>query len=436
MAYSGSQQRSYNKGSSAGASSIDVMGAGPAGEEQLSPFYYYKRALIDLVDEQYFMPLADVRAMPKHMGKTIKQYHYLPLLDDRNINDQGIDAAGAVIDSSKWSGWDKDGTLVKNDYATETAAKAGVGVVSVKQNSGNLQGSSKDVGTVRGNFPSLSETGGRKNRVGYSRKTIEATIHKMGFFDEYTQESLDFDSDSELEMHTTRESLRGANKLTEAALQIDLLEGSDTIYPSTATSKATIAAGMKLTYKLLKRMEIQLNQAKAPTKTTIISGSRMIDTRVVGTCRVLYIGSEIQVDVENIINEDLKTALGAGGLSQGAFVPVEQYAAAGNLLNGEIGKIGNFRIVVVPEMLHYSGAGAAGVDLYPALVVSSGSFTSIGFQTNGKAVKFTIYHKRPGEGMVTRDDPFGETGLHSIKWYYGTMILRKEWLLKTLVADK
>lgn len=27
--------------------------------------------------------------MPKNMGKSISVYHYIPLLDDRNVNDQG-----------------------------------------------------------------------------------------------------------------------------------------------------------------------------------------------------------------------------------------------------------------------------------------------------------------------------------------------------------
>jgi N4-gp56 family major capsid protein len=62
------------------------------------------------------------------------------------------------------------------------------------------------------------------------------------------------------------------------------------------------------------------------------------------------------------------------------------------------------------------------------LVVGSGSFTTIGFQTDGKSVKFKMFHKKPGEGVADRNDPYGETGFHSIKWYYGTMILRPEWI--------
>ena len=42
--------------------------------------YYFKKALIAVRDQMYFMPLADVRAMPKHMGKKIKQDVYLSLI--------------------------------------------------------------------------------------------------------------------------------------------------------------------------------------------------------------------------------------------------------------------------------------------------------------------------------------------------------------------
>ena len=93
---------------------------------QLNTYYYDKKALIDVVKEQYFQQLADTTSMPKHYGKTIKKYHYLPLLDDRNINDQGIDATGAYISD------------------------------------GNLWGSSKDVGSIASKLPTLTEHGGRQ----------------------------------------------------------------------------------------------------------------------------------------------------------------------------------------------------------------------------------------------------------------------------------
>ena len=48
------------------------------------------------------------------------------------------------------------------------------------------------------------------------------------------------------------------------------------------------------------------------------------------------------------------------------------------------------------------------------------------FQTDGKTVKFKIITKVPGEKTADRNDPYGETGFSSIKWYYGALILRPE----------
>jgi len=71
--------------------------------------FYEKKAIIAVRDKQYFSPLANVKAMPKNMGKKIKQDVYVPLLDDRNVNDQGIDAAGLIITGAKWDAFEANG---------------------------------------------------------------------------------------------------------------------------------------------------------------------------------------------------------------------------------------------------------------------------------------------------------------------------------------
>lgn len=372
----------------------DPKGGIPSGvgAQQLT-HYYQKQALIEARKEQYFSQLADVTSMPKNMGKTIRRYHYLPLLDDANINDQGIDATGVVIAN------------------------------------GNLYGSSKDIGTIPGKLPVLSETGGRVNRVGFKRKEIEGSFEKFGFFDEYTQESLDFDSDAELMQHINREMINGANEITEDALQIDLINAAGVIrYAGNATSNLTVGADDVVTYGDIMRLSIDLDNNRCPKKTTVITGTRMVDTRVVPACRVMYIGSELLPTLKAM--KDLH--------NEPAFIPVEKYAAAGTVLNGEAGSIDAFRVIVVPEMLKWAGAGADALlvathyetnnafDVFPMLVVGDQSFTTIGFQTDGKTVKFKIFHKAPGEATADRNDPYGETGFMSIKWYYGFMVLRPE----------
>jgi N4-gp56 family major capsid protein len=433
----------YNSPSSQASGTASAIGP------QAITDYYFKKALIAVRDHQYFMPLADVRAMPKHMGKKIKQDVYVPMIDALNTGAQGIDGAEAVLVAGTWSAWNAAGTLLAADKADEAAAIATSGAVDVAENDQNLYGSSKDTGAIQNKIPLLRENGGRVNRVGFTRTQVEGELLKRGFFTEYTQESMDFDSDSELLSHIVEEALVGANEITEAELQADLITtatSSGTAYfcssaPGTdALAGSTVAAGATRTalklavdevvvYNDLMNLSIALDDNKTPKQTKVISGSRMIDTRTVNGGRVMYIGSELIPTVRKM------TDISGSGVGSG-FISVEKYADATNTLMGEIGSVDQFRIVVVPEMQHDRKGGAAssdtagtgknGADIYPMLVVGDGAFTTIGFQTDGKSVKFTVNHKKPGKEIASLDDPYGEVGFYSIKWYYGFMALRPE----------
>ena len=382
-----------------------------AGSDQMNTFFWLKKALIESRKEQFFMPLSSTINMPKHYGKTIKVFEYVPLLDDRNVNDQGIDATGATIAD------------------------------------GNLYGSSKDIGTITNKLPTLTENGGRVNRVGFTRLTREGSIHKFGFFTEFTQEALDFDSDDGLKEHLSRELLSGAVQLTEAVLQRDLLAAAGTVlFAGAATSNAEVTGEVVpevvgvspeipasvVTYQNLMRLDQILNDNRTPKQTKIIVGSRMIDTKTIPSGRVMFIGSELVPLVRGMT--DL--------FGNEAFIPIQQYGDAGTIMNGEIGSVDAFRIIVVPEMLHWAAAGDDVVDnpgyrtsmdgtdekydIYPMLVVGDDSFVTIGFQTDGKTVKFSVMTKMPGRETADRNDPYGETGFSSIKWYYGILVKRPE----------
>lgn len=372
-----------------------------AGSDQMNTFFWLKKAIIESRKEQYFMPLASVTNMPKHYGKTIKVFEYVPLLDDRNINDQGIDANGATIVN------------------------------------GNLYGSSRDIGNITAKLPVLTENGGRVNRVGFTRLQREGSIHKFGFFTEFTQESLDFDSDDGLKDHLSRELMNGAVQLTEAVLQKDLLAAAGTVlFAGAAIADGEItgegATPSIVSYRNLMRLDQILTDNRTPTQTRVITGSRLIDTKVIGATRVMYVGSELVPLLKGM--KDL--------FENKAFIEIQHYADGGNLLNGEVGSIDKFRIIQVPEMLHWAGAGAAvgtnpgyrsstvggteKYDVFPMLVVGDDSFTTIGFQTDGKSVKFSVMTKMPGRETADRNDPFGETGFSSIKWYYGILVKRPE----------
>jgi N4-gp56 family major capsid protein len=499
---------------------------------QINIFHFYKKALVEAAKESYFSQMADVRSMPKNMGKTIKQYQYLPILDDRNMNSQGIDANGALASAvastsgvkatsfikvvlpenagagnqydsvakyfrgdavwdTDWAttaaaalatakasarGWlisqgvvDADGATSDTTYAELVATYASAGAdgsfkaatglavtagyevyeyrSALATNYGNFYASSKDVGAISGKIPPLSETGGRVNRVGMKRIELEGTIDKFGFFTEYTQDSMDFDTDSELMMHLTQEVVKAANEMTEDQIQIDLLNAAGVVrYTGAATSTASLqgnditspfAVGNTndaLTYDDLVKLGIELDNNRCPKNTTVISGSRMVDTKVVNAARYIYIGSELLPTIMRLTDYH----------GNKAFIPVAQYASAGTVARGEVGAVDNFRFIVVPEMMHWAAAGAAVTvgegtvykfsgdasgnpkfDVFPMLVVGEGSFTTIGFQTDGKSVKFQTKHVKPGDNHTT-DDPYGETGFYSIKWWYGFLPLRPE----------
>lgn len=452
-------------------------GAASSVGKQYNTSFWDRKSLIDAAEEMYFSPLADVKSMPKHYGKELKVYYYVPLLDDRNISDQGLDAAGAsvvagaeqavfrmasfvlssagaattlvaaidAIEAGVASAVADMVTLTKTtlDWSTQAlvdaVVAAGEGYATKVVVSGNLYGSSKDVGTIAAKMPGLSEDSGRVNRVGFTRIERKGEIAEYGFFTEFTEDSFTFDTDSELYGHMSREMVAGANEINEDLLQIDLLSAADVkVYPGTATADREMSGAVDdrhvIKLRDLKRMSITLDDNRTPKKTTIIKGSRMTDTRVISASRVMYIGSDLQLSITEMVDT----------LGKAAFVPVEKYADAGNLMNGEIGAIpsANLRIVVVPNMMKWEGAGAdattnAGYaetnghfDVFPMLVVGDSAFATIGLQAGagGKATKqkFKIIVKKPSKENADRNDPYGKLGFSSISFWYGFIALRTE----------
>lgn len=385
---------SYTGYDGEGKSSIDYK----SNADQMNTFYWLRKSLTDARKESYFTPLADTIGMPKHYGKKIKLYHYIPLLDDRNVNDQGIDAKGA-----KYTG-------------------------------GNLYGSSRDIGTIKAKLPVVGENGGRVNRVGFSRVELEGTFSKFGVFYEWSRESFEFDSDSELRGHLSRELMNGMVQMQEAMLQIDLLTSAGVqVYPGSATKMTEVTGegtgATIIDYETLRRADQILDENRCPRNTKYVTGTRNVDTKTIPAARIAYCSSAVTPLLEDMTDK----------FGNKAFVPVQQYAAATTVLNGEIGSIGHFRFIQVPEMLAWEGKGKAVTtnpgyrekdskyNVYPILIVGSESFNTIGYNMeNAKSGKFSIITKVPGRDTASKDDPYGETGFSSLKFYYGFLPKRTE----------
>lgn len=357
------------------------------GANQIVTSAYERKALVEAVQESYFGQLADVKNMPKNSGTAIKQYRYIPVIDDRNVNEMGLDAKG------------------------------------VKYANGNLYGSTTDIGKITDKFPVLGELGGRVNRVGMTRIELVSNLAKFGMFYEYSADLERFDTDEEILTHLNRELMNASVKVYEDKLQLDLLLNAGlTKFTGTATTVDQLGAGMELKYDDLVKLGIDLDKNRTPKQTKIITGTRNIDTKTIPDCRVAYCGSELIPTLEAMKDYH----------NNPAFIPAHQYASGTTLLKGEVGRIAGFRIVVVPHMMKWAGKGATVTDqtyhktndkydVLPFLVVGDEAFTTIGFQTDGKSQKYHTIYRKAGEENASHSDPYGETGFSSIKWWYGFM---------------
>lgn len=249
---------------------------------------------------------------------------------------------------------------------------------------------------------------------------------------------IDFDTDAELLTWVHTQMVETASRNTEDMIQIDLLNAAGIVkYAGTALSNATMDETSLVKYTDLARLAVDLDNTRTPKNTKIIVGSTKLDTRTINAARVMFIGSALI--------EPLRKMKDYHG--DAAFISVEKYSDAGTILRGEHGVVDQFRIVVVPEMMQWSGAGKdvgedstvyttdGKVDIFPMLVVGSEAFTTIGFNTSGKNTKFEIIHKRPNAENANHMDPYGKRGFMSIQWWYGFMVQRPEriGLIKTAV---
>lgn len=367
------------------------------GLQQGETIFYTKKIIEPVLKKRKFSLLADTIAMPKHAGKKIRAKIEIPVLDDRNLNDQGIDARGVQI------------------------------------RNGNFYGSSKDVGRVLGALPILTEEGGRVNRFGFTRAETEGTFNKFGIFFEYSNELEMFDSDPQLVSRMYEQAIETASQITEDNLQADLLHGAGTVvYSGNAISDETMNETSIITFKTLKTLSNALYMNKTPRRTKLITGSGNYDTKVASAHYTLFVGMELLRVLESLKDDH----------GERAFIPVEKYAAGlgGKLMEDEQGIIAGFRVVLVDNMLGWYGAGADAdpqfglatqngkYNIYPALVIGEDAFTCISFDgSNGVNNKFKIHHQRPESPQAYNAiDPYGEIGFVSIKWWYGIMFKRPE----------
>ena len=376
--------------------------------------------------EIVFEQLCDSRTMPLNMGKTLKVHKTLYILDDANITDQGLDSTG---------------------------------VAQAPNANGNLYGSSRSVVDVTNGLPLLTEGAGRVNRVGVTRIAKEGTLTRMGAFLEYTDEVEKF-SDAKMEVQYYEKMGELAAELYDDYLQKELLGACGIeVYGGEAVSllevtgtDATNLVASDLDYETILNVEDTLEANYAKMSTSIIDGSRNIDTVTVNASYFAYCGRDT-VRTLNGLQDDF---------SQKAFVPARMYAAAGNLAKNEVGAIHSTRFIQAQRMMRYDGCGAevgltptgnykstvldaagatargqvGGAGTYydglPIIYVTKGAFATVGLQGN-KKIKFMS--KKPAQS-VEINDPYALQGIYSFNFFAGSIALEPEKMARIVHATK
>lgn len=444
---------------------------------QFNDKHWSRAAVLEAKKVKTFSQLGDKLTQPKHYGDKIVKYHEIPILDVRNINDQGIDANGVTMKYDAWYAYDATGAMVSTnadhadgigfttrakaeaeigywravvtatgvffdatEYTTEAlaiAADASVDLAeqfitgSVKTGEGNLFGGSKDISIQNGSFPALTEEGGMVNRVGMKRLNIEAQVTEFGFYMSFTKKSLDMDTEVGLLARYSRNIGEAQGDVREAQIRNSLIGKSEEnrVFAGDATRIGNLGAGDTLDFADLRLMDQSLKLARCPKSTKLIDGSTKVGTTTVGKARYAYVGEDALPTLEDMQHN-----------SKDVWSPVEDYAAAGTIAMDEIGRIGGFRFIEVEEMPNYTGQGAAiddaiddtgyenihndgsRYDVFPILFVGSGSFATVGFEGDVSRV-VTVMPKADAH-----NDVYGKKGAVSISWYYGIMFLKPEWI--------
>lgn len=415
---------------------------GSAIGEQLNDFFWSKVAVKEAKTQKMFSQMGNKLTQPKHYGDTIKKYHELPIIHAANINDQGIDGNGISLTAGKFYAYDADGVSTNSDvgYATLALAKAAAGATgSVKTGDGNFYGGSKDLSVQNGAFPALREIGGRVNAVGMKREVIEAKVEEFGHAIPFTKKSLDMDTEMGLKKRYSMGVGEAYGTLRESQIRNGLIgfAADNVVRAGGAISDITMDETSVITYTTFRNLDKALKDARVPRDTKLIDGSTKVGTTTVGAARYIYVGAELVPTLEDM-------TITVGGVQKQVWNDVAEYAAGGNIAEGEIGRIGGFRFIEVEEMPSYAGAGeditdgvdadADGIedtgagfyetdgnfDVFPMLFVGSDSFATIGFEGDSARVATAM------PTVDANSDWYGKNGVVSISWYFGLMNLRPE----------
>jgi N4-gp56 family major capsid protein len=378
--------------------------------------------------KSHFLVRADKFSMPKKSGdKLLREVSY-GMLDKRVLIDGGVDAntatilqdvfyvvptgskditsATAIFDTKDYFATGSYATWILARAAAKAAADADAGAgEEVVSGSGGMVNGEASYAATEGPLVEMPEEGGVINLLNHYSKMVSANITFHGIGHKFSMRSVNLDSRKGLIARKIQYMADAVQDLKEMQVRRDLIAAGSVnaivcnASENPATDTISEIDGLDvLSYTGLETLEQYLLNNDVPMDTEILTGVDLVDTKTVSDAWIVYVNTEVL--------PTLRAMKGPGDTL--VWVPKEQYAAGTDLVDGEQGKIGQFRFVTVKDMEREYGAG-----LEVGLAVDAGNGTdsansatqSAAYQTNGKYDVFTA--------LVVGDDSFTITGFGS-----------------------
>jgi N4-gp56 family major capsid protein len=377
--------------------------------------HFYDRAAINAANAvNVYQQFASAKTMPTNMGKTFKISKFLKMYDREQFD------AGGVVKAD----------FAKYGYLTGRAlADVQAGLTSA----------------------ALAEGAGAVNQKGIKKITVEATLNRYGEMIEYSDE-VDLFSEDVIQTRYREELGALANQRWEDLLQLDMLATPTRMYSGVASSRATVGGSVQadgsddaeamVSYDLIRAATRKLVANRAAKNTELVTGSTKIDTKTVGKAYYAIIGSDVKKDMENLTR-------GSSYEKEFVWKPVQKYADAATLADGEVGSMYDVRFIESESAIVYRQAGAAvpggyvgnlqytGVigtdakfDVFPILFPTKDAFATVGLKGKGK-----IMFNSAGPAEVSIVNPYGTKGFFSYNFFYAGLIVEPEKLVVVEVGS-
>lgn len=262
-----------------------------------------------------------------------------------------------------------------------------------------------------------------KAAIDMDKVDVTATLAQYGDWTTFTDVILDTHEDVPGVIREFSDALGEQAALTKETLLFNLLASGTNVFYANGSARNAVNTAVSLT--MLRRISRAFRNQNVMPITQVVSsttsyGTQNVAAAFVGLCH------------PNAIN-DLRGIAG--------FIPVEQYQQSA-VMEGEIGKIEDFRFIASTVMAAWEDAGGlagstvlstsgTNADVYPIIFMGKGACTVVPLRGGRSAQNMQVNVKNP---EVTETDPHAQRGIISYKFWHAACVTNPFALIRGEVA--